>query len=112
MPPSTRDLLASVLGEAPARVTAATTPAQPGQPQALPRPAAPPCQPGPWRLTAQASGGRVQITNNRESRLVRKPELELFRGGGPAGMRSCSDGRGMRLSGSGQDCSLSNPTTY
>lgn len=88
MPPSTRDLLASVLGEAPARVSAAITPAQPGQPQVLTRPAAPPCQPGPWRVTAQASGGRVQITNNRESRLVRKQELELYlRGHGPAGSR-------------------------
>jgi hypothetical protein len=78
MPLSTRDLLASVLGEAQDPLPAMAAPAQQGQLQALPRPAAPPCQPGPWRVTAQASGGRVQITNACESRLVRKQELELY----------------------------------
>ncbi|MBW4531844.1 MAG: hypothetical protein KME02_14260 [Aphanothece saxicola GSE-SYN-MK-01-06B] len=41
--------------------------------------------PGPWRVTAQVHGGKVQISNNRESRVVRKAEVEVYlRGHGPA----------------------------
>lgn len=76
---STRDLLAEALGErlqtSEASVVAAPCP---------PMPAADP-SPGPWRVTAQVHGGRVQINNNRESRVVRKQELEVYlRGHGPA----------------------------
>ena len=70
MPPSTRDLLAAVLGERPltseASVVASTHP-----PSAATDPA-----PGPWRVTAQVHGGKVQISNNRESRVVRKQEQQ------------------------------------
>ena len=79
MPPSTRDLLAAVLGERPltseASVVAST--------HAPPAAADP--SPGPWRVTAQMHGGRVQISNNRESRVVPKAQVETYlRGHGPA----------------------------
>lgn len=79
MPPTTRDLLAEVLGE---RVLTATPgAAPPSRPPAASADAAP----GPWRVTAQVHGGKVQISNNRESRVVRKAELEVYlRGHGPA----------------------------
>ncbi|MGL6135144.1 MAG: hypothetical protein ACRC1L_13295, partial [Prochlorococcaceae cyanobacterium] len=76
-PPSTRDLLASVLGELP-------------QAQ-LPPPVQPPPQPtctvvrGPWRVSAKVSSGQVQISNNLESRVVPKEQVEVYlRGHGPA----------------------------
>lgn len=76
MPPSTRDLLAEVLGER--QLTAAPIAAPPSLPSAD-------LAPGPWRVTAQVHGGKVQISNNLESRVVRKEEVELYlRGHGPA----------------------------
>ena len=33
---------------------------------------------GAWRVTASASGGRVQISNNNESGLIRKLHLEAY----------------------------------
>ncbi|WP_255095128.1 hypothetical protein [Synechococcus sp. J7-Johnson] len=54
-----QDELAAVLGEAPAG------PAEPG-------PA------GPWFVTASITGGLVQISNNHESRVIRKAELETY----------------------------------
>ncbi len=51
-----RDALAAVLGEAPAW----------------------PAEPGPWRVTASITGGLVQISNNHESRVIRKAELEAY----------------------------------
>jgi hypothetical protein len=47
--------LAALLGEAPA-----------------------PVAPGPWRVTARMSGGMVQISNNLQSRVVRKEEVETY----------------------------------
>ncbi len=79
MPPSTRDLLAEVLGER--QLTAAQGAAPPLCPPASSADVAP----GPWRVTAQVHGGKVQISNNRESRVVRKAEVEVYlRGHGPA----------------------------
>ncbi|MEA5414141.1 hypothetical protein [Synechococcus sp. BA-132 BA5] len=79
MPPSTRDLLAAVLGERPL-TTEKSIDASPHSPPAAADPS-----PGPWRVTAQMHGGRVQISNNRESRVVRKQEVEVYlRGHGPA----------------------------
>ncbi|MDM7952497.1 MAG: hypothetical protein QUV07_04655 [Cyanobium sp. CZS 25K] len=71
MPPSTRDLLAEVLGE---RLLTSETSvvASPLSPSAAADPS-----PGPWRVTAEVHGGRVQISNNRESRVVRKQEVEV-----------------------------------
>lgn len=80
MPPSTRDLLADVLGERPLTTEKSIN--------ASPRPASASCDPspGPWRVTAEVHGGRVQISNSRESRVVRKQEVEVYlRGHGPAG---------------------------
>jgi hypothetical protein len=89
MPPSTRDLLASVLGElpqdhplsSPAGTALPTSPpaahAKPLQPQVL--------APGPWRVTAKVSGGQVQISNQCESRVVPRQQVEHYlRGNGPA----------------------------
>jgi hypothetical protein len=69
MPPSTRDLLASVLGELPRSEQA--LPAAIAAPVAE-RPA------GPWRVTARMHGGQVQISNSRESRVVRKEQVEVY----------------------------------
>jgi hypothetical protein len=33
---------------------------------------------GPWRVTARVSGGLVQISNNHESRVIRKAEVEAY----------------------------------
>ena len=80
MPPSTRDLLAAVLGERPVTSEASVV-ASPHPPSAAADPS-----PGPWRVTAQMHGGRVQISNNRESRVVPKAQVETYlRGHGPAG---------------------------
>ena len=79
MPPSTRDLLAAVLGERPL-TTEKSINASPHSPSAAADPS-----PGPWRVTAQMHGGRVQISNNRESRVVPKAQVETYlRGHGPA----------------------------
>ena len=32
----------------------------------------------PWRVTARISGGLVQISNNHESRVIRKAEMETY----------------------------------
>jgi hypothetical protein len=32
----------------------------------------------PWRVTARISGGLVQISNNHESRVIRKAEVEAY----------------------------------
>jgi hypothetical protein len=56
MPPATRDQLGSVLGEKPF----SSEPA------------------GPWRVTARISGGLLQISNNHESRVIRKAEVETY----------------------------------
>jgi len=61
MPPATRgaatrDQLGSALGEKPI----SSGPA------------------GPWRVTARISGGLVQISNNHESRVIRKAEMETY----------------------------------
>jgi hypothetical protein len=81
MPPSTRDLLAEVLGERPLTSEASVV-ASPHSPSA-----ATDSSPGPWRVTAQVHGGKVQISNNRESRVVPKAQLETYlRGHGPAVM--------------------------
>ncbi len=88
---STRDLLASVLGELPAgepaqQQPAVLLPALKSQPTALLKLQQQPVDsPGLWRVTAKLSGGMVQISNNRESRVVRKDQIELYlRGHGPA----------------------------
>ncbi|WP_216923286.1 hypothetical protein [Synechococcus sp. CCAP 1479/9] len=84
MAPTTRDLLAEVLGE---RVLTATPNAAP--PSRKPASSAD-VTPGPWRVTAQVHGGKVQISNNRESRVVRKAEVEVYlRGHGPAVAPRC-----------------------
>jgi hypothetical protein len=33
---------------------------------------------GPWRVTARISGGLVQISNQHESRVIRKAEVEAY----------------------------------
>ena len=33
---------------------------------------------GPWRVTARISGGLAQISNNHESRVIRKAKLETY----------------------------------
>jgi hypothetical protein len=33
---------------------------------------------GPWSVTARISGGLVQISNNHESRVIRKAEVEAY----------------------------------
>jgi len=33
---------------------------------------------GLWRVTARISGGLVQISNNHESRVIRKAEAETY----------------------------------
>jgi hypothetical protein len=33
---------------------------------------------GPWRVTASITSGLVQISNNHESRVIRKAEVEAF----------------------------------
>ena len=71
MPAIARDLLASLLGESPLQA-----PAAPARPQEHLLRARGPA--GPWRVTASASGGRVQISNNHESRLIRKLHLEAY----------------------------------
>ena len=71
MPEKARDLLASLLGESPQQA-----PSGPAQPQEHPLRARGPV--GPWRVTASASGGRVQISNNHESRLIPKAQLESY----------------------------------
>ena len=71
MPATARDLLASLLGESPQQAQPA-----PAQPQERPLRARGPA--GPWRGTASASGGRVQISNNHESRLIPKAQLEGY----------------------------------
>ena len=84
MAPTTRDLLAEVLGERQLTETLSAPP--PSRPAASSADAAP----GPWRVTAQVHGGRVQISNNRESRVVRKAEVEVYlRGHGPAVAPRC-----------------------
>jgi len=81
MPPSTRDLLASVLGELPPAVTA---PACPPPHLSSPQQKVPQSGPGLWRVTAKVSGGKVQISNHQESRVVPKEQVELYlRGHGP-----------------------------
>ncbi len=40
--------------------------------------------PGPWRVTARISGGLVQISNNHESRVIRKAEVEAYLRSGKA----------------------------
>jgi len=79
MPATPRDLLASLLGESPQQDQApALPPKQPAhdKPQQQAQRAKGPA--GPWRVTASASGGRVQISNNHESRLIRKVQLEAY----------------------------------
>lgn len=71
MPATARDLLASLLGESPQQAQPA-----PAQPQEHPLRARGPA--GPWRVTASASGGRVQISNNHESRLIRKLHMDGY----------------------------------
>jgi len=65
MPPKARDLLASLLGES-------RSVDQEPQP-VLAKGAA-----GPWRVTAKASGGRLQISNRHESRLIPKAQLDTY----------------------------------
>lgn len=89
MPPFTRDLLAAVLGELPPDhplCTPAGTAPLPSPPSAQARPLQPQIQaPGPWRVTARVSSGQVQISNQRESRVVPSQQVELYlRGHGPA----------------------------
>ena len=71
MPEKARDLLASLLGESPQQAPAAS--AQPNEHPLRARGLA-----GPWRVTASASGGRVQISNKHESRLIPKAQLEGY----------------------------------
>ena len=71
MPATARDLLASLLGESPQQAQPA-----PAQPQEHPLRTRGPA--GPWRVTASASGGRVQISNNHESRLIRKLHMDGY----------------------------------
>ena len=71
MPEKARDLLASLLGESPQQAPAASA-----QPQEHPLRAKGTA--GHLRVTASASGGRVQISNNHESRLIPKAQLESY----------------------------------
>jgi len=73
MPPATRDLLASVLGERPLPSTPAGAVAAPVAPS--PPPNGPP---GPWRVTARVGASQVQISNQHESRVIRKVEQETY----------------------------------
>jgi len=73
MPPGTRDLLASVLGERPL----VTSPADPVVAPVAPPPP-PQGPPGPWRLTARVGASQLQISNQPESRVIRKVELETY----------------------------------
>jgi hypothetical protein len=68
-----REQLAGLLGESPA--VAVLEPAPP-----LVSPAASPREgpAGPWRVTASISGGLVQISNQHESRVIRKAEVETY----------------------------------
>lgn len=36
------------------------------------------CPAVPWRVTARISGGLLQISNNHESRVIRKAEVEAY----------------------------------
>jgi len=84
MPPSTRDLLASALGELSPPLTASASP--PPHPRS-PQPKVAQSGPGLWCVTAKVSGGQVQISNNHESRVVPKEQVELYlRGHGPRRM--------------------------
>jgi len=56
MTPATRDQLGAALGEKPI----SSGPA------------------GPWRVTASITGGLLQISNNHESRVIRKAEVETY----------------------------------
>ena len=79
IPPSIRDLLAEVLGER--QLTAAPSAELPSRSSA----SSADLPPSPWRVTAQVHGGKVQISNNRESRVVLKAEVEIYhRGHGSA----------------------------
>ena len=53
--PHYSDLLATVLGEGPPAASEG---------------------PGPWRVTGRLQGQRLQISNNRRSRVIRAVELE------------------------------------
>ena len=68
-----REDLAELLGEAPAVAVL--------QPEQMHSVAAPPKAigpAGPWRVTARISGGLLQISNNHESRVIRKAEVETY----------------------------------
>jgi hypothetical protein len=82
---SIRDLLASALGELPPDQRPQIQPLAPIQPVSATA--------GPWRVTAQVYGGKVQISNNHESRVVPKVQLETYlRGHGPAALPSAPIG--------------------
>ena len=68
-----REHLAELLGEAPA--AAVLQPEQMHSVAAPPRATGPA---GPWRVTASITGGLVQISNNHESRVIRKAEVEAY----------------------------------
>jgi hypothetical protein len=70
MPPATRG--AALRGSA----TGAATREQLGS--ALVEKPTPSGPAGPWRVTARISGGLVQISNNHESRVIRKAEVEAY----------------------------------
>jgi hypothetical protein len=68
-----REHLAELLGEAPA--AAVLQPEQMHSVAAPPRATGPA---GPWRVTASITGGLVQISNNHESRVIHKVEVETY----------------------------------
>jgi len=59
----------------PATRGAATRDQLGSEPDEKPTPSGPD---GPWRVTARISGGLVQISNNHESRVIRKAEVEAY----------------------------------
>ncbi|MCX5932763.1 MAG: hypothetical protein NTW83_13325 [Cyanobacteria bacterium] len=65
--------LASLLGET--QAVAVLEPEQAHPVAAQPKATGPA---GPWRVTASISGGLVQISNNHESRVIRKAEVETY----------------------------------
>ncbi len=68
-----REHLAALLGEAPPALVL-----EPEQVQTVASQLSATGPAGPWRVTASITGGLVQISNNHESRVIRKAEVEAY----------------------------------